>query len=370
MAEKLYLLDLVAQYQTIKEEIDRAIEKVVSSGGFVLGQTVEEFEAAVAQYVGVGHGIGVNSGTDALYLALRAAGIREGDEVITTPFTFIATAEVIAWIPARPVFVDIQPDTFNIDPAKIEAAITPRTRAIMPVHLYGQAADMDEILDIAQRHRLQVIEDCAQSLGAKYRGRQTGSLGQIAGLSFFPSKNLGAYGDGGLVLTDDQEMARECRLLRQHGSEQKYLHLKIGVNSRLDAIQAAVLRVKLSHLDEWNEKRRERAAYYNEGLRGVGDIITPAVRGDNQHIYHQYTIQTVKRDQLQKHLQGRGVPHAVHYPIPLHLQPAFKYLGYGPGNFPVAEKAAQRVLSLPIYPEITKSQQDRIIEAIAEFFNG
>lgn len=368
MSEKLYLLDLVAQYQTIKQEIDQALEKVVSSGGFVLGQTVEEFEAAVAEYVGVRYGIGVNSGTDALYLALRAAGIQEGDEVITTPFTFIATAEVIAWIPARPVFVDILPDTFNIDPAKIEAAITPRTKAIMPVHLYGQAADMDEILEIARRHRLQVIEDCAQSLGARYRGRQTGSLGRIAGLSFFPSKNLGAYGDGGLVLTDDQELARECRLLRQHGSEQKYYHLKIGVNSRLDAIQAAVLRVKLGHLEDWNRKRRERAAYYDQNLKGVGDIIPPKVRDYNQHIYHQYTLRTDRRDQLLKHLQERGIPHAVHYPIPLHLQPAFSYLGYGPGSFPLAEQAAQRVLSLPIYPEITSKQQDRIIEAIAEFF--
>jgi dTDP-4-amino-4,6-dideoxygalactose transaminase len=366
--EKLYLLDLVAQYRTIKPEIDAAIEKVVSTGGFILGKTVEEFEAAVAAYVGVKHGIGVNSGTDALYLALKAAGVGPGDEVITTPFTFIATAEVITWIPAKPVFVDICPDTLNIDPARIEAAITPKTKAIMPVHLYGQAADMDEIMAIAAKHKLAVIEDCAQSLGAKYQGRQTGSIGHIAGLSFFPSKNLGAYGDGGMVLTNDDAMVKECRVLRQHGSDKKYHHVKIGVNSRLDALQAAVLHVKLKYLNQWNQARQERAAYYNRLFAGVGDITVPQVRGDNEAIYHQYTLRTAKRDAMVEHLGKSGIPNAVHYPIPLHLQPAFANLGVTKGSLPAAEDAASRVFSLPIYPEITQSQQDQVADAIKKFY--
>ncbi len=368
MAEKLYLLDLTAQYRTIKPEIDAAIEKVVSSGGFILGKTVEEFEAAVAQYVGVKYGIGVNSGTDALYLALKAAGVSEGDEVITTPFTFIATAEVVTWIPARPVFVDVCPDTLNIDPTKIEAAITSKTKAIMPVHIYGQAADMDEVMAIAQKHNLKVIEDCAQSLGARYRGRQTGSMGHIAGLSFFPSKNLGAYGDGGMILTSDEAMQRECKVLRQHGSDRKYHHVRIGVNSRLDALQAAVLGVKLKYLDQWNQARREKAAYYDRAFKGVGDIRTPQVRPYNEMIYHQYTLRTGRRDAMIEHLNKNGVPNAVHYPIPLHLQPAFSFLGKGKGSYPVAEEAASQVFSLPIYPEITPAQQDQVVEAIAKFF--
>lgn len=366
--KKLQLLDLVAQYQTIKPEIDAAIEKVVSTGGFILGKTVEDFEAGVAGFVGVKHAIGVNSGTDALYLALKAAGVQAGDEVITTPFTFIATAEVITWVPAKPVFADICDDTLNIDPAKIEAAITPKTRAIMPVHIYGQAADMDEINAIAKKHKLAVIEDCAQSLGATYRGRQTGSIGAIAGLSFFPSKNLGAYGDGGMILTDDDAMDRECRMLRQHGSEQRYHHVKIGVNSRLDALQAAVLAVKLKYLAQWNKARQEKAAYYNQRFAGVGDIKTPETRPYNGAIYHQYTLRTAKRDALVEHLGKNGIPHAVHYPIPLHLQPAFDFLGQKKGSFPIAEQAASQVLSLPIYPEITREQQDQVVDAIAGFY--
>ncbi|HTY07975.1 MAG TPA: DegT/DnrJ/EryC1/StrS family aminotransferase [Candidatus Edwardsbacteria bacterium] len=367
-AKKLQLLDLVAQYQTIKPEIDEAIAKVVSTGGFILGKTVEDFEAAVASFTGVKYGIGVNSGTDALYLALKAAGVGPGDEVITTPFTFIATAEVITWIPAKPVFVDVCPDTLNIDPAKIEAAITPKTKAIMPVHIYGQAADMDEIMAIAKKHNLAVVEDCAQSLGASYKGKQTGSIGQIAGLSFFPSKNLGAYGDGGMILTGDEAMARECKVLRQHGSDKKYHHVKIGVNSRLDALQAAVLAVKLKHLADWNKARRQKAAYYNERFKGVGDIRTPEARPYNEAIYHQYTLRTAKRDAMVEHLNKAGVPNAVHYPIPLHLQPAFDFLKQGKGTFPVAEAAASQVFSLPIYPEITKEQQDQVVGAIAAFF--
>lgn len=366
--KKLQLLDLVAQYQTIKPEIDEAISKVVSTGGFILGKTVEEFEKSVAGFVGVKYGIGVNSGTDALYLALKAAGVREGDEVITTPFTFIATAEVICWIPAKPVFVDICPDTLNIDPVKLEKAITPRTKAIIPVHLYGQAADMNEIMEIAKKHKLAVIEDCAQSLGAKYHGQQTGSIGHIAGLSFFPSKNLGAYGDGGMVLTNDEEMMKMVKMLRQHGQDKKYHHLKIGVNSRLDALQAAVLSVKLKHLEKWNQARQEKAGYYNQRFAGIGDIKIPQTRSYNEVIYHQYTLRTAKRDALVEFLGQNGVPVAVHYPIPLHMQPAFEFLGHKNGSFPVAEEAASQVFSLPIYPEITREQQDRVVDAIAKFY--
>ncbi len=366
--KRIQLLDLVAQYRTIKPEIDQAIAQVVSSGGFVLGQTVERFEQEVADFVGVKYGIGVNSGTDALYLALKAAGVSEGDEVITTPFTFIATAEVICWIPAKPVFVDVCPDTLNMDPAQLEKAITPRTKAIMPVHLYGQAADMDEIIQIAKKHGLKVIEDCAQSLGAKYKGRQTGSLGDIAGLSFFPSKNLGAYGDGGLVLTNDPEMDRVVRILRQHGQDRRYHHVRLGINSRLDAIQAAVLSVKLKHLEKWNQDRQEKAAYYDQRFRDLPEIQTPRVRTYNQAIYHQYTLRTFKRDAMVDFLGQNGVSAAVHYPIPLHLQPAFEFLGHRKGSFPVAEEAASQVFSLPIYPEITRGQQDQVVETIARFF--
>lgn len=364
----LQLLDLVAQYRTIKTEIDEAIARVVSTGGFILGKTVEEFEESVADFVGVKYGIGVNSGTDALYLALKASGVNEGDEVITTPFTFIATAEVICWIPAKPVFVDICPDTLNIDTAKLEKAITPRTKAIIPVHLYGQAADMNEVMEIAKKHKLAVIEDCAQSLGAKYHGKQTGSIGDIAGLSFFPSKNLGAYGDGGMVLTNDEEMMKMVKILRQHGQDKKYHHLKLGVNSRLDALQAAVLSVKLKYLDKWNKIRQEKAAYYNQRFSGTGDIRIPQIRAYNEAIYHQYTLRTSKRDALVEYLGQHAIPTAVHYPIPLHMQPAFEFLGHKKGSFPVAEEAASQVMSLPIYPEITKEQQNQVVDAIAGFY--
>jgi dTDP-4-amino-4,6-dideoxygalactose transaminase len=365
---KIEFLDLAAQYQGIKSEIDDAISMVVSTGGFVLGKTVADFEQAAASYVGVRCGVGVNSGTDALYLALKAAGVKAGDEVITTPFTFIATAEVICWLNARPVLVDICPDTLNIDPGKLEQAVTAKTKAVIPVHLYGQAAEMDQIMPLAERHSLKVIEDCAQSLGARYRGRQTGSFGHLAGFSFYPSKNLGAYGDGGLVLTGQEDLADQVRMLRQHGQDKKYHHTTIGMNSRLDALQAAVLSVKLKHLDKWNKLRREKAAYYDQMLNGVGDVATPQVRSQNEHIYHQYTIRTSSRDQLVEHLKKSGIPTAIHYPIPLHLQPAFSFLGLKPGSLPVAEKAAAEVVSLPIYPEIPREQQDAVGNAIMNFY--
>ncbi|MDP2807221.1 MAG: DegT/DnrJ/EryC1/StrS family aminotransferase, partial [bacterium] len=275
-----------------------------------------------------------------------------------------ATAEVICWLDARPVFADICPDTFNIDPQKIEAAITPRTKAIIPVHLYGQAAGMDEIKAMAQKHNLKIIEDCAQSLGASYKGKQTGSLGHLAAFSFYPTKNLGAYGDGGLVLTDDEALYNEVKMLRQHGQDKKYHHAKLGMNSRLDALQAAVLSVKLKHLNKWNQKRRELAARYNTAFSEVVGITPPVALNHNVHIYHQYTIRAKDRGTLEDRLNKQGIPYAIHYPIPLHLQPAFEFLGLKEGCLPEAELAAREVLSLPIYPEMTEAQQDAVIAAV------
>ena len=361
---KVEFLDLPAQYQSIKTEIDAAMAAVVSTGGFVLGKTVADLEQSVARFAGAKYGIGVNSGTDALYLSLKAAGVKAGDEVITTPFTFIATAEVICWLDAKPVFADICPDTLNIDPKKIEAAITPRTKAVIPVHLYGQAAEMDEISALTQKRNLKIIEDCAQSLGASYRGRQTGNFGHLAAFSFYPTKNLGAYGDGGLVLTDDETLYNEVKMLRQHGQDKKYHHSKLGMNSRLDALQAAVLSVKLKHLDKWNQKRRELAARYTSAFTGISGITPPVALDHNVHIYHQYTIRARDRGALEERLAKQGIPYAIHYPIALHLQPAFEFLGLKEGCLPEAESAAREVLSLPIYPEMSEGQQDAVITAV------
>jgi dTDP-4-amino-4,6-dideoxygalactose transaminase len=365
---KVEFLDLPAQYRTIKPEIDAAMAAVVSTGGFVLGKTVADFEQSIAAYAGVKYGIGVNSGTDAIYLALKAAGVKSGDEVITTPFTFIATAEVICWLNAVPVFADIDPVTFNLDPKKLEAAVTPHTKAVIPVHLYGQPAEMDGIRAVAQKHNLKIVEDCAQSLGATCRGKQTGSLGHLAAFSFYPTKNLGAYGDGGLVLTDDQSLYDEIKMLRQHGQDKKYHHAKLGMNSRLDALQAAVLSVKLKHLDKWNQKRRELAARYTAAFSGLAGITPPVALSHNVHIYHQYTIRAKDRGALEERLVKQGIPYAIHYPIALHLQPAFEFLKLKEGCLPEAELAAKEVLSLPIYPEMTAEQQDAVIAAVTGFY--
>lgn len=366
--------DLKVQYSQLKEEIDNAVLKALENGVFIGGSRVEEFETKAAEFLGVKHIVTVNSGTDALYLSLKAMGIGSGDEVITTTLTFFATAEAIAAIGAKPVFVDIDPKTFNIDSSKIEAAITKNTKAIMPVHLFGQMADMKAVIDIAQKNNLKIIEDCAQAIGATQmvNGKEVkaGTVGDTGCFSFFPTKNLGAYGDGGMIATSDDNIAAKARSLKVHGSspENKYKNLAIGVNSRLDAIQAAILSVKIKYLDQWNKKRAEIANRYDNGLNGVGDIATPSVAAGNTHIYHQYTIRTAKRDELVWSLKDAGIPTMIYFPIPMHLQCALEYLGYKSGDFPAVEKAVKEVVSLPIYPEFNSDCQDAVIAAVKNNF--
>jgi len=363
-------LDLTAQYKSIKKEIDKAVKRVLDSSAFIGGKEVEEFEKEVARFCGVKYAIGVNSGTDALFLSLKALDINSGDEVITTPFTFIATAGVVANCGARPVFVDIDPETFNIDPSKIKKAITKKTKAILPVHLFGQMADMDEIMRIAKKHKLYVVEDAAQAIGAEYKKKKAGTVGDLGCFSFFPSKNLGAYGDGGMIVTNNAKLAEKVRLLKNHGSspKEKYLNLIIGTNSRLDALQAAILRVKLRYLPKWSRERAKRADYYSKNLKNVGDIITPKISSGRTHIFHQYTIRTNSREELQKYLKERGIPTMIYYPLSLHLQPAFKYSGYKKGDLLKSQSTSKEVLSLPIYPELSKEEQDIIIRKIRVFY--
>jgi len=368
------LLDLKAQYRTIREEINAAVAEVFESQYFILGPKVKECEAAVAQYSACPFGVGVSSGTDALLIALMAEGIGAGDEVITSPYTFFATGGSHARVGAKPVFVDIDPATFNLDPAGIEARVTPRTRAIMPVHLYGQMADMDPILRLAQQRKLMVIEDAAQSIGAEYKGRRAGSLGTYGCFSFFPSKNLGGAGDGGLVTTHDKARADRLAMLRMHGMEPKYYHQLIGGNFRLDALQAAVITVKFRHLDRWTSQRQANAARYHRlfeacGVTADGRVVLPgAVTG--RHVFNQYVIRTPRRDELRAFLHSRQIGVEVYYPVPLHLQPCFAYLGHRPGDFPQSENAAAETLALPIYAELTDDQAAYVVAAIAEFLKG
>jgi dTDP-4-amino-4,6-dideoxygalactose transaminase len=365
-------VDLQAQYRAIKQEVDEAIGRVVESAAFILGREVEAFEAAFAAYLGAKFCVGVNSGTAAIQLAVMACGIGAGDEVIVPANTFFATAEAVSTAGATPVFVDVDPISYTIDPAKIEAALTNRTRAIIPVHLYGQAADLDPIFEIAARHDLSVIEDAAQAHGSLYRGRRVGALGRANCFSFYPGKNLGAYGEGGAVVTDDAEVARRVRLLRDHGSERKYRHDIVGYNFRLEGIQGAVLNVKLKYLDGWNDLRRAHAARYHELLSasssGAGGALTlPQELPYARHIYHLYVVQTEARDELQQHLTAAGVQTGIHYPVPVHLQPAYASLGHRAGDFPEAERQAARVLSLPMFPELTGEQIERVAEAVRAF---
>ncbi len=357
------LLDLAAQYRELKPEIDAAIARVFESSQFILGQETEAFEQEFAAYCGVDHAIGVNSGTSALHLALLAAGIGPGDEVITVPFTFFATVATILYTGATPVYVDIDPATFNIDVRRIEAAITERTRAILPVHLYGQPADMDPILDIARRHKLVVIEDVAQAHGAEYHGRRTGSIGDIGCFSFYPTKNLGAAGEGGLVTTNNTEYARTIRSLRSWGEEHRYYPVLKGYNYRLAGIQAAILRVKLSRLEQWTEARRKLAAEYDRLLKDAG-VRVPATIPDVRHVYCLYTIQTPGRDELQKELDGVGIKTAVHYPVPVHLMPAYTDKRYKAGDFPISEACANAVLSLPLYPHMSSGQVQQVAQEV------
>src|SRR3989338_506004 len=365
-------VDLEAQYRTVRKAVDKAALRTMESGRFILGKNGVKLESSVAALCEVSHAVGVNSCTDALFLSLKALGIGKGDEVITTPFSFIATAEVVAHAGAKPVFADIDPLTFNIDPYKIEKRITKRTRAIMPVHLYGQMADMRAINSIAHKHKLFVVEDAAQALGAfQFHGKRfvmAGAAGDLACFSFFPTKNLGAAGDAGMVTTDHKALAERVRLLRNHGSAQKYHHVMLGYSSRLDELQAAILLAKLPYLARWNRARQKIAARYTAAFNGLSGIATPLVVPGNTHIFHQYTIRTPRRDELRAFLEKRRIPTAIHYPLPLHLQPALKSLGYKKGDYPEAERAAKEVLSLPMYPELPLAAQKRVVDAIRTFF--
>ncbi len=359
------LLDLKAQYRSIKAEVDAAVAAVFESQYFILGPTVQACEKDLAAYCGCSHAVGISSGTDALLISLMAEDIAPGDEVITTPYSFFATAGSIARVGARPVFVDIDPVTFNITPALIEAAITPRTKAIMPVHLFGQVADMDPIMAIAKKHNLVVIEDACQAIGAEYKGRRAGSIGHYGCFSFFPSKNLGGAGDGGMVTTNDPARAEKLIWLRNHGMNPKYYHKMLGGNFRLDALQAAVVHVKLKYLDRWTEGRQANAARY-DNLLANADVQLPAVV-TSRHIFNQYCIRTPRRDALLAHLQKSGIGCEVYYPVPLHLQECFAALGHKAGSFPVSEKAALASLALPIYPELTSEQQGYVASTVTAF---
>ena len=360
------LVDLTAQYHSIKKEIDAAVLSTLESGHFILGPQVVKFEESVATYLGVKHAIGLASGTDALVIALRALNIGEGDEVIIPAYTFFATAGTVMSVGAKPVIVDVDPQSYQIDVSKIEAAITSKTKAIIPVHLYGHPAEMNPILEIARKRGLKVIEDNAQGYGAEYLGRKTGAMGEVGCLSFFPTKNLGAYGDGGMVVTNDDALAEHMRMLRAHGWKKKYYSEMVGYNSRLDAMQAAILQVKFPHLDEWNEKRRELSKRYNEHLAPLG-IVTPIEREWAKHVYHLYIIRSAKREALQTFLKEKGIASEVYYPLPPHLSVPCRKYGYKEGDFPHAEKAAKETLALPLYPELTLEQQDQVIAAVKEF---
>jgi len=360
------LVDLKAQYQAYKHEIDAAMQRVVDNTSFILGNEVSRFEKDFAAFCTAKHCIGMDSGTAALHLALIVCGVKPGDEVITTTHTFVATAEMISVLGAKPVFVDIDPRTYNIDPNAIERAITPRTRAIIPVDLYGQPADMDPILDLARKHHLRVIDDAAQAHGAEYRGRRTGTMGDVACFSFYPGKNLGAYGDAGALVTNDDELAARTRMLRNHGRVDKYSHQIVGYGYRLDALQAAILGAKLPHLDAWNARRREIADYYTELFTNT-DLITPYCPPHITPIYHIYAVRSKHRDALQKHLKANGIETIIHYPIPLHFQPVYENLDYKRGDFPVAEQVADEELSFPMYPELTDTQVQQIVEAVRGF---
>ena len=359
------MVDLKAQYHAIEDEIDAKIKEIIHSSHFIIGNNVTEFEKEIAAYYATKHAIGVASGTDALHLAILACGIGKGDEVITTPFTFIATAEAITYTGARPVFVDIDEKTFNIDVKKIKKAVTKKTKAILPVHLFGLSADMEKIKGLAAEYKLKIIEDCAQSFGAVYKGKKTGAIGDAGCFSFFPSKNLGCYGDGGMVITNDDNMAEKIRMLRNHGQKVRYYHSVIGYNSRLDEIQAGILRVKLKRIDEYNKKRRENARLYTEKLKGA-NIITPSEPEGYYHVFHQYSIRTSKRDSILNGLTDAGIASAIYYPVPLHLQESYKDLGYKKGDFPVSEVVASDIISLPMYPELTAGQIDEVCKTIKE----
>jgi dTDP-4-amino-4,6-dideoxygalactose transaminase len=366
--ETIPFVDLKAQYRSVKDEILPAIARVLESGQFVLGEEVAAFEREFAAYCGTTHAVGVNTGTSALHLALLAAGVGPGDEVITVGHTFVATVAAVVYTGARPVLVDIDPISYTMDPAQLEKVITPRTKAIVPVHLYGQTADMDPILDIARRHNLVVIEDACQAHGAEYKGRRAGNLGDMGCFSFYPGKNLGAYGEGGAVTTNNPDYARTLRMYRDWGAEKRYHHVLKGYNYRLEGIQGAILRIKLRRLEEWTEARCRCADAY-DGLLAWTGLGIPAALPDRRHVYHLYVIRSQRRDALQRHLQENQVQTGIHYPIPVHLQPAHADLGYRPGDLPHTERAANEILSLPMFPELTTDQQEIVSNLVKDFEN-
>ena len=362
------LFDLTRQYATLRAEIEPVVCELLASGAYVLGPAVDEFESAAAAFLHSSHAVGVANGTDALLIALRAINLQPGDEVISTPFTFYSAAEVVAELGAKPVFVDIEEDTFNLDPAKIEAAITPKTKAIIPVHIFGHPAAMVEIMEIARKHNLRVIEDCAQSWGATLNGKQTGTWGDAGTFSFFPTKNLGACGEGGLICADDVQLAEKARQLRVHGQSQRYIYDELGYNSRLHALQAAILSVKMHYAQSWNDARRAHAAHYARLLEGT-PFIVPAEKPGACHVYHQYTLRVppeIDRDRIAAHLTARGIGNAIYYPKPLHLQPVFAGLGYKIGDLPVSERVTEEVLSLPIFPELREEEVESVGAALRE----
>lgn len=362
---RIPILDIAPEINSLWDEINTAIQGVLRSGQFIMGPAVNLFEQEVATYLGVRHAIGVNSGTDALVLALRALGVGPGDEVITTPFTFFATAEAVSQVGAKPVFVDINPRTFNIDPNQIEDKINARTKAILPVHLYGQATEMDSILEVSRRHGLKVLEDAAQAFGAEYKGRKVGTFGDATAFSFFPSKTLGAYGDGGLIATNDDKVAEHSRMLQAHGARRKYYNEVLGYNSRLDSIQAAILRVKLPHIDAWSDARKDAAQLYDTLLGNISGVVTPCKANNVKHVYHQYSVRILggRRDEVRARLSDVGIDTMIYYPVPVHRLPIYADLGY---CLPISETAAEEVLSLPIWPQIEQEIQERVTQTLCQ----
>jgi dTDP-4-amino-4,6-dideoxygalactose transaminase len=365
MNSTIHMVDVVGQYQKIKPEIDAAIQRVMNSGQYILGKEVSEFENEIAAYLGVRHAIGCASGTDALQAAMMALGVQPGDEVITTPFTFVATTETIVLLGAKPVYVDIDPQTFNLDPSGVESAITKKTKAIIPVHLYGQAVDMDPLIAVANKYGIPIIEDMCQAIGTEYKGKKVGGLGTIGCLSFFPSKNLGAFGDGGMLVTNDVALAERLRMIVAHGSRVRYKHEILGVNSRLDTLQAAMLRVKLKYLDRWIEARRTAAVLYNKLFQDSA-VVTPFEAAFGKHVFHQYTVRLKNRDIVAQHLLEKKIPYGIYYPIPLHLQEAYRSVSICPKPLPVTEQAVREVLSLPMHTELDADQQRYIADHILE----
>ena len=366
---KVDLLDLKEQYSHIEKDIDLAIKEVLRKAQFIMGENVTKLEKDLAEYTGVRHAIAVANGTDALMLIMRYLNLKDGDEVITSPYTFFASAEVASLFGATPVFVDIDKKTLCLDPEKLEEKITKKTKTIIPIHIFGQMCDMDKIIAIADKYSIPVVEDACQAIGAEYKGKKAGSIGLAGAYSFFPTKNLGCFGDGGMITTDDDQLADELRMLRVHGSKTKYIHEKIGYNSRLDELQAAILNVKFGHLDEWNKKRNENAKYYSDKLTGL-DIELPYEAIEGKHVFHQYCIQVDKnkRDKLREYLAGKGISTTIYYPVPVHLLPVYEKLGGNNGDCPVAESVCERTIALPIYPELTREKMDYVVNTIREFF--